>query len=103
MVKYLRAYYLELLIFTYILGNAYVLVYRKDNFYEYNLIPIALIIGYVAVFHLQKLVYFLAFVTPLAISLKEMGLTETQFNLLKSRAKARLTELVRRKLARNSV
>lgn len=33
----------------------------------------------------------------------EMGLTETQFNLLKSRAKARLTELVRRKLARTSL
>jgi RNA polymerase sigma factor (sigma-70 family) len=33
----------------------------------------------------------------------EMGLTETQFNLLKSRAKARLTELVQRKLARNSL
>jgi len=32
-----------------------------------------------------------------------MGLTETQFNLLKSRAKARLTELVRRKLARESL
>ena len=33
----------------------------------------------------------------------EMGLTETQFNLFKSRAKARLTELVQRKLARNSL
>ena len=33
----------------------------------------------------------------------EMNLTETQFNLLKSRAKARLTELVQRKLARNSL
>ena len=32
----------------------------------------------------------------------KMKLTETQFNLLKSRAKARLTELIRRKLARNS-
>jgi RNA polymerase sigma factor (sigma-70 family) len=32
---------------------------------------------------------------------KEMGLTETQFHLLKSRAKARLTALVQRKLARN--
>lgn len=32
----------------------------------------------------------------------EMGLTETQFNLLKSRAKARLTELIQRKLDRNS-
>lgn len=33
---------------------------------------------------------------------KEMDLTPTQFNLLKSRAKARLTELVQGKLARNS-
>ena len=32
---------------------------------------------------------------------KEMRLTLTQFNLLKSRAKAKLTDLVRRKLARN--
>ena len=39
--------------------------------------------------------------TPAHIQ-KNMGLTETQFNLLKSRAKARLTELVRRKLARNA-
>ena len=31
----------------------------------------------------------------------EMRLTPTQFNLLKSRAKAKLTELVRQKLARN--
>jgi len=31
----------------------------------------------------------------------EMGLTETQFNLLKSRAKAKLTELMQRRLARS--
>jgi RNA polymerase sigma factor (sigma-70 family) len=31
---------------------------------------------------------------------KELGLSETQFHLLKSRAKARLTQLVRRKLSR---
>jgi len=31
----------------------------------------------------------------------DMGLTQTQFNLLKSRAKARLTELMKRRLARN--
>jgi RNA polymerase sigma-70 factor, ECF subfamily len=30
----------------------------------------------------------------------DMGLTTTQFQLLKSRAKARLSELIRRKLAR---
>jgi RNA polymerase sigma factor (sigma-70 family) len=32
----------------------------------------------------------------------DMGLTETQYHLLKSRAKARLTQLVQRKLSRNS-
>ncbi len=31
----------------------------------------------------------------------EMGLTQTQFNLLKSRAKAKLTALMQRRLARN--
>jgi DNA-directed RNA polymerase specialized sigma24 family protein len=31
----------------------------------------------------------------------DMGLTETQFNLLKSRAKAKLTEFMQRRLARN--
>jgi putative inorganic carbon (HCO3(-)) transporter len=74
--KYLKLYYAELLIFAYILGNTYILIYRKDDFYAYNLIPVALIIGYIAVFHLQKLVLFLAFVTPLAITLKEMGMSE---------------------------
>jgi len=75
-VKYLKLYYLELLIFTYILGNTYVLIYRRDDFYAYNLLPAALIIGYIAIFHLQKLVFFLAFITPLSISLRELGLTE---------------------------
>jgi DNA-directed RNA polymerase specialized sigma24 family protein len=31
----------------------------------------------------------------------DMGLTQTQFNLLKSRAKAKLTGLMQRRLARN--
>ena len=76
MVKYLKAYYLEFIVFAFIFGNAYILINRKDDFYAYNLIPAALLIGYVAIFHLQQLVYFLAFVTPLAISLRELGLTE---------------------------
>ena len=33
----------------------------------------------------------------------DMGLTQTQFNLLKSRAKTKLTELMQRRLARNPV
>ena len=61
---------------AYILGNAYIMIYKRGYFYPYNLLPFALFIVYTAVFHLQNLVYFLAFATPLAISLKEMGLTE---------------------------
>jgi len=75
-LKYVRAYFFELLIISYVLGNAYILVTYKDYFYPYNLIPLALVIGYIAVFHLQQLVFFLAFVTPLAISLKELHITE---------------------------
>lgn len=58
------------------LGNVYVLVYKKDYFYIYNLLPLACFIVYTALFHLQQLVFFLAFATPLAISLKELGLTQ---------------------------
>ncbi|MDO8999053.1 MAG: O-antigen ligase family protein [Bacteroidota bacterium] len=61
---------------AYILGNAYILAYKKDMFYPYNLLPIILIIVYTAIFHLQKLVFFLAFCTPLAISLKELGMSD---------------------------
>lgn len=60
---------------AYILGNAYVLSYKRDLFYLYNAIPVILMIVYAAIFHLQKLVFFLAFCTPLAITLKELGLS----------------------------
>ncbi len=55
------------------MGNVYVLAYKRDYFYEYNAIPFVLIVGYYAVYHLQTLLYFLAFITPLSISLKELG------------------------------
>jgi putative inorganic carbon (hco3(-)) transporter len=58
------------------LGNVYIMVYKKDYFYPYNILPLAFFILYAAVFHLQNLVFFLAFATPLAISLKEMGLSQ---------------------------
>ena len=60
----------------YILGNVYCLVYKRPYFYPYNALPLLLFIIYTAIFHLQNLVFFLAFCTPLAISLKEMGLTQ---------------------------
>lgn len=76
MVKYLKLYLFEFLILAYILGNAYVMIYKKDYFYPYNIIPVLIIIIYVALVNLQQLVLFLAFGTPLAISLKEMGMSE---------------------------
>ncbi|MGZ3920273.1 MAG: O-antigen ligase family protein [Bacteroidia bacterium] len=76
MARFFKLYLFELLILTYILGNAYVLIYRKDLFYAYNLIPLLVIIIYIALVNLQKLVLFLAFATPLAISLKELGMAD---------------------------
>lgn len=64
------------LMLAYILGDAYVIAFKKFYIYPYNAIPVLLFIIYQAIFHLQNLVYFLAFFTPLAISLKEMGLTQ---------------------------
>ncbi len=52
------------------------MINKKDLFYAYNAIPIVLLVIYTAVFHLQRLVFFLAFCTPLAITLKELGLSE---------------------------
>jgi putative inorganic carbon (hco3(-)) transporter len=74
--KYLKQYLYIGLILAYIFGNAYVVIYKKGYFYPYNLLPIALFIVYAAIYHLQQLVFFLAFFTPLSITLKEMGLTE---------------------------
>jgi putative inorganic carbon (hco3(-)) transporter len=75
MIRQFKIAALPLVILIFILGDAYVLVNKKDLFYIYNLIPVFAIIGYTAIFHLQKLVLFLAFCTPLAITLKELGLS----------------------------
>ena len=61
---------------VYILGNAYIMVYKRGYFYPYNFLPLVFFIVYTAIFHLQNLVLFLALCTPLAVSLKELGLTD---------------------------
>ena len=76
MIKQIKQYLAPFIILAYILGDAYVLVYEKYYFYPYNLLPVVFFITYSAIFHLQQLVFFLSFCTPLAISLKEMGLTQ---------------------------
>ncbi len=62
------------LIVAYILGDAYVLVYKKGYFYLYNLIPLAILTGYWAIYSINTLVYLIVFSTPLAISLSELGI-----------------------------
>jgi putative inorganic carbon (hco3(-)) transporter len=76
LLKYLKLYWFPLLILAYIFGNVYVLAFKRFYFYPYNAIPLILAVIYFAVFHLQKLVFLLAFCTPLAVTLKEMGLTQ---------------------------
>ena len=76
LLKYLRQYFLWLLILSFVAGEVYILAYKRPWFYPYNLLPLVIAVLYVAVFHLQQLVYLVAFSTPLAISLKEMGLTQ---------------------------
>src|SRR6476661_4945301 len=61
---------------SFIVGDMYVYLFKRFYFYPYNCIPLILAVIYFAIFHLQKLVFLLAFCTPLAISLKEMGLTQ---------------------------
>lgn len=74
--KYINKYFLWILIFSFVAGEVYMLTYKRPWFYPYNLLPIVAFVVYVAVFHLQQLVYLISFSTPLAISLKEMGLTQ---------------------------
>lgn len=75
MVKQLNKYLIEILSILYIALLAYTLVYKKDYFYIVCLIPVLLCIIYLALFKFNYLVYFLAFVTPLAVTLQEIGLT----------------------------
>lgn len=74
--KYFTTHFVLIISLAFVIGEAYILVYKRGYFYPYNLLPIVLFIGYTAIFHLQQLVFFLAFCTPLAISLKELGLTQ---------------------------
>lgn len=71
--KLTKTYLLYILVALYVLGNVYVLVKKRDYFFEYNAIPFILIVGYYAIYNLQSLLFLLAFVTPLSVTLKELG------------------------------
>jgi putative inorganic carbon (hco3(-)) transporter len=45
-------------------------------FYAFNIFPVALLIVYWAIFHIERVVYIMVFSTPLAVTLKNLNLTE---------------------------
>ena len=76
MIKLKNTYVFYFVIISYILINAYVLLFAKDMFYLFNLLPFAILIIFLAVFDIEKMMYIMVFSTPLAISLKELGYNE---------------------------
>lgn len=76
MIKLKNTYVFYFVIISYILINAYVLLFAKDMFYLFNLLPFAILIILLAIFDIEKIMYMMVFSTPLAISLKELGYNE---------------------------
>lgn len=76
MIKLKNTYVFYFVIISYILINAYVLLFAKDMFYLFNMLPFAILIILLAIFDIEKIMYIMVFSTPLAISLKELGYNE---------------------------
>ncbi len=64
------------LILAYVLGNSYVLLFKRDLFYAFNFLPLIILIVYWAIFNIERVVYLMVFCTPLAVTLKDLGLSE---------------------------
>lgn len=52
------------------------LLFKRDLFYAFNLLPLLILIVYWAIFNIERVVYIMVFCTPFAITLKNLGLTE---------------------------
>lgn len=76
MIKLKNTYVFYFVIISYILINAYVLLFAKDMFYLFNMLPLAVLVILLAIFDIEKIMYLMVFSTPLAISLKELGYNE---------------------------
>ena len=76
MLKLKNTYVFYFVIISYILINAYVLLFAKDMFYLFNMLPLAILVVVLAIFDIEKIMYLMVFSTPLAISLKELGYNE---------------------------
>lgn len=75
MQKTKNTYVFYFIVVSYILVNAYILLFDKGLFYLYNLLPLFLFVILLAVLDIEKIMYIMVFSTPLAISLKELGMS----------------------------
>lgn len=73
-LTYKNAFYL--LVVSYILLNTYVFLFERGMFYAFNMIPAFILIVLLALTDVEKVMYIMAFCTPLAITLKELGMTD---------------------------
>lgn len=76
MIKLKNTYVFYFVIISYILINAYVLLFAKDMFYLFNMLPLAILVILLAIFDIEKIMYLMVFSTPLAITLKELGYSD---------------------------
>ncbi len=64
------------IVVSYILLNTYVFLFDRGMFFPFNLLPVLLLIVLLALVDIEKIMYLMAFSTPLAITLKELGMSE---------------------------
>jgi putative inorganic carbon (HCO3(-)) transporter len=76
LIKLKNTYVFYFVIISFILINAYVLLFAKDMFYLFNMLPLAALVILLAIFDIEKIMYLMVFSTPLAISLKELGFND---------------------------
>lgn len=67
---------LFLTVFAFLTGEAYILLNKYDWFIPFNLIPLAAIILLSIFYFTEWIIFFMVFITPFAIGLRELGITQ---------------------------
>jgi len=62
---------------SYILLNTYVFLFDRGMFFPFNLLPVFLLVILLALTDIEKVMILMSFSTPLAITLKELGMAES--------------------------
>ncbi len=64
------------IVVSYILLNTYVFLFDRGMFFPFNLTPVFILVILLALTDIEKIMLFMAFSTPLAITLKELGMSD---------------------------